>query len=201
MFLLNALFVLAVQLKLAFAQETHATATIYQVSGGVANEPIGKLYFIENNGRLTINGSLTGLPPGSHGFHIHETGSTDQGCAAAGAHYNPMQMNHGGPNDMIRHIGDLGNIQTPASGPTPINVLDSIASLSGNFSIIGRSVVIHEKPDDLGKGGTEDSLKTGSAGARIACGVIEKYGSKTAGLLGTNVLIAIAVALFTRSIL
>ena len=164
---------------------------------------------------------MTDLPPGIHGFHIHETGSTDQGCAAAGAHYNPMQMSHGGPNDMIRHIGDLGNIQTPVisiiisgywkkinylqkevfflpiialffeirqslktilklkkiqeSGPTPINVLDSTASLSGNFSIIGRSVVIHEKPDDLGKGGTEDSLKTGSAGARIACGVIGNF--------------------------
>ena len=39
----------------------------------------------------------------------------------------------------------------------------------GNHSIIGRSIVIHEKKDDLGRGGNKGSLASGNAGARIGC--------------------------------
>jgi Cu-Zn family superoxide dismutase len=50
---------------------------------------------------------------------------------------------------------------------------DNMIKLRGyERNIIGRSVVIHENTDDLGMGGNEDSLKTGNAGARIACAVI-----------------------------
>ncbi|CDQ91525.1 unnamed protein product [Oncorhynchus mykiss] len=71
-----------------------------------------------------------------------------------------------------RHIGDLGNVTAGADNVAKINIQDKILTLTGPLSIIGRTMVIHEKADDLGKGGNEESLKTGNAGGRQACGVI-----------------------------
>ena len=49
--------------------------------------------------------------------------------------------------------------------------------LTGERSVVGRAIVIHSDVDDLGKGGDEESLKTGNAGDRLACGVIVLRGS------------------------
>ena len=49
---------------------------------------------------------------------------------------------------------------------------DHLVKLSGRYSVIGRSLIVHQDKDDLGKGGHNDSLTTGHAGKRIACGII-----------------------------
>lgn len=83
-----------------------------------------------------------------------------------------FQLDHGAPNDQVRHVGDLGNIVANDAGYAETKVSDSVITLTGLRSIVGRGVVVHERIDDLGQGGHPDSKKTGNAGGRIACGII-----------------------------
>ncbi|KHJ81779.1 copper/zinc superoxide dismutase, partial [Oesophagostomum dentatum] len=77
--------------------------------------------------------------------------------------------------DEKRHIGDLGSITADPDGIAHFEFWDKKVSIYGENSVIGRSVVVHAGTDDLGRGEgdrKEESLKTGNAGARLACGVI-----------------------------
>ena len=148
----------------------------------------GIVKFVQEEGKeVRITSEISGLTPGNHGFHIHEfgkgnlsyfdLGNLTKGCATAGAHYNPAGKTHGGPADEIRHVGDLGNITAGDDKVGRYDATDRLIRIYGQENnIIGRSVVVHEKVDDLGKGGNEESLKTGNAGPRLACGVIAVSG-------------------------
>ena len=103
-------------------------------------------------------------------------GNLTQGCVTAGPHYNPFGTTHGGPDSEIRHVGDMGNITAGDDGVAVYDYHDRLIQLYGPYSVIGRSCVTHAKEDDLGLGGNEESLKTGNAGARVACGVIGHSG-------------------------
>ena len=117
-----------------------------------------------------IVGRITGLEPGEHGFHIHEFGDLTNGCESAGGHYNPDDVDHGDIDN--GHIGDLGNVTANTDGVADFTIIAKRVDLIGERSVVGRAIVIHSDVDDLGKGGDAESLKTGNAGERLACGVI-----------------------------
>ncbi|KAL6272050.1 hypothetical protein ACE6H2_022742 [Prunus campanulata] len=159
----------------------------------------GSLHFVQDaNGPTQVKGRITGLSPGFHGFHIHALGDTSNGCYSTGPHFNPLKKDHGAPSDKERHAGDLGNVVAGPDGVAEVSLKDWQIPLRGPHSILGRAVVVHADPDDLGKdwilvlvffrlndsmrligvlcmlcaGGHELSKTTGNAGARVGCGII-----------------------------
>ena len=141
------------------------------------------MYFQELSvgGPVVVRGTIDGLTPGFHGLHIHENGNLTDECKAAGPHFNPLNKDHGDPElEQDRHVGDLGNIEAldmtyPVTSPRAlVYLIDGVISLSPNSErgILNRAVVVHEDLDDLGRTDHEDSKKTGTAGKRVACGLI-----------------------------
>jgi len=134
----------------------------------------GVVNFVQDGDSVKISGEISGLAPGLHGFHVHQFGDNTDGCTSAGPHYNPDGCSHGAPTNGQgeRHAGDLGNVTAGEDGVAKLDITDSMISLTGERSVLGRTMVIHADVDDLGQGGHELSKTTGNAGGRLACGVI-----------------------------
>jgi Cu-Zn family superoxide dismutase len=135
----------------------------------------GQVIFTETPQKtIHIDINLSGLNKNAqHGFHVHESGDLSDGCTSMCSHFNPYKKKHGGPHSKERHVGDLGNIQTDKKGNCQMQLEDDQIKLRGTkCNIVGRGLIIHENPDDLGQGPDEESTKTGNAGKRIACAVI-----------------------------
>jgi Cu-Zn family superoxide dismutase len=126
----------------------------------------GMVTFTQRDGYIEVIGEISGLTPGEHAFHVHEFGDcSDPKGMSAGGHFNPEGHPHGAPDSDKRHVGDLGNIKADEQGNVTIKLEDKVIQLHGPHSIIGRSLIIHEKPDDFGQ-------PVGNAGGRVACAVI-----------------------------
>lgn len=140
-----------------------------------ADQIKGRLEIFKHYGEVIIVGTLSGLTEGLHGIHVHEKGDLSDGCRAAGGHFNPFNRKHGAPSDKERHVGDLGNIVAGYDGVANVFIPDAVISLDPTSPayISGLAIVIHAGADDLGRGGNEDSLKTGNAGGRSGCGIIQ----------------------------
>nr|XP_020669045.1 copper chaperone for superoxide dismutase [Pogona vitticeps] len=125
--------------------------------------------------KCLIDGTVDGLEPGPHGLHVHEFGDISNSCDSCGDHFNPNGKCHGGPQDVHRHTGDLGNIIATADGRASFRMEDGQLKVP---DIIGRSLVIDAGEDDLGRGNHPLSKVTGNSGERVACGII----ARSAGL-------------------
>ena len=130
---------------------------------------LGAVLFEDMPGGLKVTVDLQGVPPGKHGFHIHEFGLLTNGGNDAGGHFNPAGKPHGYlPSDGLdkAHAGDLGNIVIGPDGKGSLALTIPGLTLSGGpTSVGGRSVILHAKEDDFGQ-------PVGNAGPRIGGGVI-----------------------------
>ncbi len=141
-----------------------AVAVLHPTEG---NDVSGTVTFTKVDGGIRIEAEVSGLSEGAHGFHIHQYGDcTAPDGTSAGGHFNPEDVEHAGPDDDPRHVGDLGNLEAGSDGTATYSRVDEHLAFSGEHSIIGRAVIVHQDEDDL------ESQPTGAAGPRMACGVI-----------------------------
>lgn len=113
----------------------------------------GRIVFTQvDSENVQVSGSITGLSPGIHGFHVHTRGDLTDGCTSVLGHFNPTMAD----NVSMREVGDLGNLVADSEGKVEIDMMDQLIKLSGPHNIVGRSVVVHE----------------GAGGARLACALI-----------------------------
>jgi Cu-Zn family superoxide dismutase len=123
-----------------------------------------------NGVNLTITLKLKNLPIGQHAVHIHQSPVCDApDFKGAGGHFNPDSKQHGKDNPMGHHAGDMPDnitIGEDHTGEATFKVQYLTLAADAPTSVIGHSIMIHEKADDM------KTDPTGNAGNRIACGVI-----------------------------
>src|ERR1043165_6008175 len=149
------------------AQAQDVTKAIAKLESRSGSQVTGTVTFTKSGDQVEVVADIQNLKPGHHGFHLHEKGDCSApDAASAGGHFNPTHQHHGGPTSAEHHAGDLGNIEADAFGKAHTDWKGKL-DLSGPNSIIGKSVVVHEKEDDL------KTDPAGNAGSRVACGAIE----------------------------
>ena len=131
---------------------------------------VGEVTATDHGAHTHLCATFTKLPPGPHGFHIHTAGDLrGEGCQGLCEHYDKGNHCHGdGPwSKKERHTGDLGNIAMRKGTKKMTRHYD----LKGVrvADLWGRSIIVHEDSDDLGKGHHADSLITGHSGKRLGC--------------------------------
>jgi Cu-Zn family superoxide dismutase len=139
-----------------------------------AGASVGTIEITESKQGLVLKTKLKGLPPGEHGFHLHEKGSCDPGQKdgataagiAAGPHYDPAATKaHKGPGGG-GHKGDLPKLEiTPAGKAKQATLKVEGLTLA---DVAGRSLMIHAAGDNY----SDAPAPLGGGGARIACGVV-----------------------------
>ncbi|MGE6629743.1 superoxide dismutase family protein [Bacillus sp. NPDC077027] len=157
--------------KEAAALETPlAKTTLIQTNG----KEVG---FIEirqsKQGGLDLHVKAFDLPPGTHGFHIHEVGLCQKpDFETAGSHFNPTQREHGFDNPKGHHAGDMPNLEVGADGKVDVVVNVPDANLKEGPNALldqdGSSFIIHADADDY------LSNPSGNSGKRIVCGALTK---------------------------
>ena len=145
-----------------------AVAHVTDATGRV----VGNAVFLQERRSVRVLLDVTGLPPGTHGTHIHQVGKCEApGFETAGAHVNRNEAQHGSANPRGPHAGDLPNLVVDANGAGHLEATLRNVSVEkkGSDTLLdadGSALVVHQGPDDL------RTDPDGGSGARIACGIV-----------------------------
>jgi Cu-Zn family superoxide dismutase len=160
----------AFTLAIAVADTNSVTAVADMKSGDGAS--VGKASLSQTPEGVLLQVQLSGLKPGIHAIHIHETGKCEgPDFKSAGGHFNPEKATHGYLVGKDSHAGDMPNFSVASDGKAVVEIMNPDVTLTAGKpnSLLGGSgaaVVVHSDADDY------KSQPSGDAGDRIACGVI-----------------------------
>ena len=154
-----------------FAGRPVATATVNLAAPN--GSTVGSAQLSQaGNGLVTVDVSVNSLTPGSHGIHFHAVGLCEGGTgfSTAGAHFNPLNREHGLSRPTGPHAGDAPNLEAGPDGRARLSfTTDRVTLTSGPTSLFdadGSALVVHAAPDD------QVSQPSGNSGGRVACGVV-----------------------------
>jgi len=154
------------------ADQLHAPMTLVSPDG--TGKMIGSVTVAESKDGLVFTPALTDLPPGTHGFHVHENASCGLAekdgkpvpAGAAGGHYDPHGAKHHGAPTGDGHLGDLPPLVVAANGGASAAVVAPRLKLA---DVKGKALMVHAGGDNF----ADQPAPLGGGGARIACGVIQ----------------------------
>ena len=149
------------------------TIPMHIVNEGGATTVVGQITASDSSYGLVFTPALTGLPPGLHGFHVHENPSCNATekdgkkvpALAAGGHYDPGKSGKHGTPWGDGHLGDLPALYVDADGKANQPVLAPRLKLA---DLNGRSIMVHAGGDNH----ADHPMPLGGGGARIVCGVV-----------------------------
>jgi superoxide dismutase, Cu-Zn family len=161
-------------LSIGAAAQADTTVTMNLVDDKGVGKEIGKIIISESQYGLVLDPELTGLTPGTHGFHMHENPTCEPKekdgkpapAWAAGGHNDPAGAKRHGSPWGDGHQGDLPALSVDANGNADQPVLAPRLKMADTK---GRSLMIHAGGDNY----ADQPAPLGGGGARIACGVIK----------------------------
>lgn len=156
-----------------------AVAALRDTSG----QHVGVAVFKERHGEVSVKASVWRLAPGFHGFHVHAVGECVPPFTSAAGHFNPSGAGHGD------HAGDLPSLLVNEDGTGELGFVTDRFSLADLFDADGSALMVHAGRDNFANipsryqsqpagtfGPDAETLATGDAGGRVACGVVQRPG-------------------------
>lgn len=171
----------------ASSAQTNAEPSVTVQMKDGKGQPVGTIEVRQTAHGTVFIANLQNLPPGAHGFHIHERGRCEgPNFQSAGEHLNPTKSQHGYESPQGFHAGDLPNIHVAKDGTATAEFHSNQVTLRGETGAVtgsnqpqaaagnpvplmssnGTAIVVHARADDY--------RSSDSAGGRIACGVISE---------------------------